>query len=175
MLKRFVHNGAVVGRCQIKGERGESLQDFFLRGWKYFDLEVDFMCAGMEISAEQRKLAIVNARRAKQGKNKSKEIFKFSDFFFFVILTVIWIFVLFLVCPFYSHWLLWFCPTASPNPSPTSPTSYHHSNQCPSAAGLFTGRAPKTKTLSPVVQHHPKCLFQKMRPLSPLRSRREKV
>lgn len=41
------------------------------------------MCAGMEISEEQRKLAIVNARRAKQGKNKSKEIFKFSDFIFF--------------------------------------------------------------------------------------------
>lgn len=40
------------------------------------------MCAGMEISEEQRKLAIVNARRAKQGKNKSKEILKFSDIFF---------------------------------------------------------------------------------------------
>lgn len=37
------------------------------------------MCAGMEISEERRKLAIVNARRAKQGKNKSKGIFKFSD------------------------------------------------------------------------------------------------
>lgn len=29
----------------------------------------------MEISEEQRKQAIVNARRAKQGKSKSKQIF----------------------------------------------------------------------------------------------------
>lgn len=109
-----------------------------------------------------------------RGRTKVRKYLNFQILFFFI-LTVIWIFVLFLVCPFYSHWLLWFRPTASPKPSPTSPTSYHHSNQCPSAAGLFTGRAPETKTLSPVVQHHPKCLFQKMRPLSPLRSRREKV
>lgn len=36
--------------------------------------------AGMEISEEQRKQAIVNARRAKQGKNKSKKIFCFMPF-----------------------------------------------------------------------------------------------
>lgn len=34
----------------------------------------------MEISEAQRKQAIVNARRAKQGKSKSKEIFCFIPF-----------------------------------------------------------------------------------------------
>lgn len=36
--------------------------------------------AGMEISEEQRKQAIVNARRAKQGKSKSKQMFCFMLF-----------------------------------------------------------------------------------------------
>lgn len=36
----------------------------------------------MEISEEQRKQAIVNARRAKQGKNKSKEVFFLSFMLF---------------------------------------------------------------------------------------------
>lgn len=70
-------------------------------------------------------------------------------------------------CPIFSHWLLWFCPTTPPKPSPTSPASRHHSNQRASAAGLFTGRAPKTKTLPPVVQYHPQCLFQEMRVFLP--------
>lgn len=68
-----------------------------------------------------------------------------------------------LTCSPFSHWLLWFCSTTPPKPAPTSPASHHHSNQRASAAGLFTGRAPKTKALSPVVQHHSQCLFQEMR------------
>lgn len=127
------------------------------------------MCflVGMEISEEQRKQAIVNARRAKHGKSKSKEISHFMLFSYSYKVSSILIFIcnfLFcLTCSPFSHWLLWFCPTTPPKPAPTSPASHHHSNQRASAAGLFTGRTPKTKALSPVVQHHPQCLFQEMR------------
>ena len=74
--------------------------------------------------------------------------------------------ILFFCSPF-SHWLLWFCstppPKPAPKPSPAPPASHNHSDQCASAAGLFTGRAPETKALSPVVQHHSQRLFQEMR------------
>lgn len=45
-------------------------------GSKYFGLKVClcvFPLAGIDISEEQRRQAIVNARRAKQGKIKSKD------------------------------------------------------------------------------------------------------
>lgn len=122
----------------------------------------------MEISEEQRKQAIVNARRAKQKKSKSKEIFCFVPFshsFPFdlnIDFHTAFLCFCFARSPF-RRWLLWLCPTTPPKPSPTSPASRHHSNQRASAAGLFTGRAPQTKALPPVVQHHPQRLFQEMR------------
>lgn len=63
----------------------------------------------------------------------------------------------------FRHRLLWFCATTPPKPSPTSPASHHHPNQRASAAGVFPGRAPETKAVSLVVQHHQQSLFQEMR------------
>lgn len=40
---------------------------------------------------------------------------------------------------FHRHELLWFRPTTSPESSPASPASRHHSNQRASAAGVLTG------------------------------------
>lgn len=129
----------------------------------------------MEISEEQRKQAIVNARRGKQGKIKSKENISRNAvkplFIWFILYLIYSLFAIFdfsfRLVHLFSHWLLWFCPTPPPKPSPTSPASHHHSNPRASAAGLFTGRAPKKKALPPVVQHHPQRLFQEMRLLLP--------
>lgn len=132
----------------------------------------------MEISEAQRKQAIVNARRAKQGKSKGEEVFfppcsapfshpivsnvaHFSIHFIFLN-----IFFLLLVHLF-SHRLLWLRPAAPPEPAPTSPASHHHPHQRASAAGLLTGRAPQTKALPPALQHHPQRLLQEMTLLLP--------
>lgn len=40
----------------------------------------------MEISEEQRKQAIINARRAKQGKNKSRNVFSTYKFIAFTLM-----------------------------------------------------------------------------------------
>lgn len=55
------------------------------------------MFVGIEISEEQRKQAIINARRAKQGKKKSKEMlcllpFRHSHINFYKIVVFIYFF-----------------------------------------------------------------------------------
>lgn len=57
-----------------------------MTGWKYCDRQVCSFFTGMEISEEQRKQAIVNARRAKQGKNKSKNVNSTYEFIAFTLI-----------------------------------------------------------------------------------------
>ena len=62
------------------------------------------MCflAGMEISEEQRRQAIVNARRAKQKKSKSKEIFSLMPFSLFInVLSTFFILILIFIHNYY--------------------------------------------------------------------------
>lgn len=54
-------------------------------GWKYCDRKVCSLFTGMEISEEQRKQAILNARRAKQG-NKSRNVFSACEFIAFTLI-----------------------------------------------------------------------------------------
>lgn len=150
-----------------------------LSGWKYFDLKVLLWVSWQEWRSVKSKESrpLLTPDEPNRGRAKVSKCFASccsatlhvnfllipSWSFIFICNFDFFLFVPCFACPLFSHWLLWFRPTTPPKPSPTSPASRHHSNQRASAAGLFTGRAPKKKTLSPVVQHYPQCLFQEMR------------
>ena len=144
---------------------------------------------GMEISQEQRKQAILNAQKSKQGKIKSKLdthdgslkglhsvecwtltlVFKrFSSAYYCCGCT------LYLICLFVGnlHPSVCWCvfrygllrpPSAYavPAPSPPSSAPRYRANQCPAATGVFLSRA-KAETHPRLVQPHSKRPLQEV-------------
>ena len=127
----------------------------------------------MEISEEQRKLAIFNARKLKQGKIKGKSrqtsgpldgvplsFARYSR----PHLNPLPCSTRFLS----SYWLLRFGPAPPPKPPPEPPppppASRYCTDQRAPATRVLIGRAPQAKACPPVALHHTECPLQEVIP-----------